>query len=446
MSYKDGPADLQSSLFLQTVLFDVRNSLSHSTPDPNTFPLNPRFLPAADFTSLVQSDPPLLKKNLALLAQASLSQSFPFDPSFITSSLSSLLIANLTSPVYQLVTLRSILNFSSLHNTDFISALYSTSLFPAISQILEQSNDSLILAMIVQLLSNCALVSPLWRDEIIEHFSFSLLLEIGVRSGIEGVELIRFFTCLFAFPLRKSDSALFFGPLEFCHRLFKEKELCAVLNLFACAAEYETLRKAIAEMGLVEWFSEIVGTARNDKIIVPSLTINILLLNDYFDIIAARIGRFVELLGSANFRVACGGAVLLRLIIKQEPSFFVEEFQVRAVNGLIGKLENAPFTARVDFGRTLIAVLQMIGMESFGAQGQRLALIIADLIEVENSKLFFEVVEFSNGLVKSEEGRAVVEMVGAAGAFETLQERAGTDSPEVQAGVAGLLSAFELMK
>jgi hypothetical protein len=120
MSYKCFPTEVHSSAFLQSVIFDVKNSVSSSRGvNQHALTMNPRFSSATDFPSLVQTwqtDPRSLKRRLATFAQACSYRAFPFNETFVTSGLCSLLVSHLCCPEYQNLVMRAVLNLSSLEN------------------------------------------------------------------------------------------------------------------------------------------------------------------------------------------------------------------------------------------------------------------------------------------------------------------------------------------
>jgi hypothetical protein len=176
ISYKSFSPDPRSSSFLQSVVLDVRNFVSRpagSSPEAVYTP-NPRFASATDFLALAQAfavvprNAATLKGKLGLLAQASASKCFPFQPSFASSGLCELLIEHLPFPKFQQPILRALVNFSWTDDAGFICALYGAKLFPALAAVLQRQPDPLALTNVVQLLANCALYSREWRDAVID--------------------------------------------------------------------------------------------------------------------------------------------------------------------------------------------------------------------------------------------------------------------------------------
>jgi hypothetical protein len=201
----------------------------------------------------------------------------------------------------------------------------------------------------------------------------------------------------------------------FCHTKFFDSEICAVLSLFSCAIEYERLREAFTGKGLIECFCDVVNVAPNDKILVPALAILVRFIGEQFETIAGRVGRFVDLLGSQECRVACGGAILIRKIIRAEPLVFEGRYHKLALLRLVGKVETAPYALRTEMGRTLIAVLRETGWQIFEELGDQLVSIIIDLLEADSQRLVMDVLRYLIDLRTGPQGMAIVERIMAEG-------------------------------
>ncbi|OHS96040.1 hypothetical protein TRFO_10222 [Tritrichomonas foetus] len=424
-----------------------------------------------------------IKRNLLILRKETLNILFPYYQEFMALGVGKMFLDLLTNHEIETSSGQVKMNFSEIvmsiitnlcsypNNMSYAQDLYHLGLFEALSEIINSTTDIQLVHDASIILGNYSTINVELRDKIIQVVPLDCLLNFAISDVFLTKPICSLFINFFKFDVSDIDFRSLFKLFE---DLYWEKgtNIVIVVQLFYYLVqipyflEYFNRKIDSSQNVIVNHFNPNEKTekiikknvvedildmteANNEKILIPALGFAYSVSELDFSLIEEKVSEYVRLLGSDIVSVAYLTAILIKKIIKEEPSLINPEDYCRIAMLLMKNIKDGDFNSKIQFFKTLCRLTKICDIQSLIIISQNnLTLSILDFIDIDDidikDLILDEMLFLADSEMKHSNTKNILTEFLSNGGYEFLQEVSNSDDSILADQAKAFADMFEI--